>query len=116
MKIKSKILIFIIATLTAGLMLMGCSKSNDPDHYIRVKNEFAETIMNLQVGSANYANVNPGTLTGYIHVYEGVNPISGNTGSGVTLSGSVSVSGKGTHRWTLTILSSGGANIVEDGN
>ncbi len=105
---------FAVVVLVLGILLNACSKSTDPDHSIRIKNEYAETINNLKVGPANYGNVISGSLTGYIHVNEGANIVSGSTSLGVVISGTVSVSGKGTHRWTLTIQSTGNVVINED--
>jgi hypothetical protein len=111
---KNYILKFAIIALTFAFFLSGCSKSMDTDHSIRIKNEYAETINNLKVGPANYGNVNSGSLTGYVHVTEGANVLSGSTPSGASISGTVTVSGKGTHKWTLTIQSTGTVIIKED--
>lgn len=70
--------------------------------------------MNLRIGSANYGTVVPGAKTDYKPVDEGTHMISGFNESWETLSGSVVVSGNGTHKRTLIILSSETVELVKD--
>ena len=107
-----KKLISIIAILLAGILFYGCKK--DPDHYIRINNQYPESIDNVIVGTAAFGSVKSGTITVYKHINDGVSSLSGTTTSGTTVSGIVSISGDGTHRWTLTIFSTGGVTIAED--
>lgn len=102
----------VIAMLAIGFTLTSCSL--DPSFSIRVKNEFAETVNNVMVGSVNFGDVNSGSTTVYKPVDEGTHDLSGTTANSGDLTGSVSISGKGTHKWTLTITSSGGVEIEED--
>jgi len=104
-----KILLLIILT---GFFLNSCEL--EPDHSIRVKNDFSETINNVKIGSVEYGSVSYGSMTGYMPVEEGSHTLSGNSESGGTLSGSVSVEGNGEHNWTLTITSDGKVEIEED--
>ncbi len=97
--------------LLLSLVFFGCTP--DSNHLIRVRNQLSESIT-LRIGSVNYGSVNSGSTTDYKSVGEGSHTISGNSESGNQLSGSLSVSGEGTHKWTFTILSDGGSNFVED--
>jgi len=106
-----KIRLFI-PILLIGLLITGCELK--PDHSIRVKNEYPETIDNLMVGTVSYGDVDSGTTTDYKPVDEGSHTLSGTTTSGLPLTGSASVTGRGSHKWTMTILSSGGLEIKED--
>lgn len=107
-----KKLISIIAILLAVVLFYGCKK--DPDHYLRINNQYPESIDNVVVGTAGFGSVKTGTLTVYKHINEGVSSLSGTTSSGATVSGIVSISGDGTHRWTMTILPTGAVTIAED--
>ena len=102
----------IILILMAVVLLAGCSL--EPNHSIRVKNQYAEAINNVMIGSVSYGTVGSGSTTNYKPVDEGTHNISGTTISGNPLTGSLSVSGKGTHKWTMTITSSGVVEIKED--
>jgi hypothetical protein len=102
----------LVSILLVGFFLSSCLK--DPEHSIRVKNEYKERLLNLSVGSVNYGGVNPGATSGYKPVDEGSHTLSGTTTSSQTLTGTASVTGKGSHKWTMKILSSGGLEIKED--
>jgi hypothetical protein len=103
--------LFIVVVI-AGVLLAGCSL--DPNHSLRVKNQYAETINNLKVGTVSFGTVASGTTTEYKPIDEGSYTLSGTTTSGNPLQGSLSISGKGTHKWTMTVESSGTITIKED--
>ncbi|PKP37996.1 MAG: hypothetical protein CVT98_05490 [Bacteroidetes bacterium HGW-Bacteroidetes-15] len=107
-----KTLKIFIALAVISLSISGCSF--DPDHSIRIKNEYSELVLDVKIGSVSYGDVNSGETTSYKPVDEGTHNLAGTTASSGELIGSVSISGKGTHKWTLTITSSGGVEIEED--
>ncbi len=108
MKSIKLVLVFFIA---AGFFLTSCEL--EPDHSIRVKNDYGETINSVTIGSVEYGTVPSGEKTEYKPVEEGTHDLSGNTDTG-TLSGTVSVEGNGEHNWTLTITTEGNVEIEED--
>jgi hypothetical protein len=95
-----------------AFFLWGCTE--DPDHSIRIKNQYSEAMSEVKVNSVSYGQVETGATTGYKPVDEGNFTLSGATVSGLPLTGSGTVTGKGTHKWTLTITSAGGVTMVED--
>ncbi|MFW5877651.1 MAG: hypothetical protein ACOCUP_00920 [bacterium] len=97
-----------------ALILVMSSCEKEADHSIRIKNEIPETITGITIGSVSYGDVPTGSLTEYKPVEEGEHTLSGSSDSGGTLSGTVTVEGKGTHKWTLVITSSGDLEIHED--
>ena len=107
-----KLIKLFILSLMAAILLAGCSL--EPNHSVRVKNQYAEAINNVMIGSVSYGTVESGSTTAYKPVDEGTHTISGTSNSGNPLTGSLSVSGKGTHKWTMTITSSGVVEIKED--
>jgi hypothetical protein len=101
-------LVFISITILAA------SCTPNPDHSIRVKNSFHEALTYIKINGTNYGRIERGSVTEYLPVEEGNFSISGSTSSGNSLSGSGTVSGPGSHKWTLTINGSGSASIEED--
>jgi hypothetical protein len=99
--------------LTIILLMTSCFK---PDHSIRIKSDYRDTLINVTVGPASFGQVDPNATTGYIHIPEGTNNLSGvdKTSRFTTLSGTSYVTGKGKHRWTLTINSDGTLAFAED--
>lgn len=78
-----------------------------PNHSIRVNNKFNKSL-NVNVGADHFGLISPGGRSGYQSIPEGSSQISGD------VIGSVNISGKGTHKWTLTITSAGSVSIAED--
>ena len=109
MKHQSKILLglFLISTI----LLTSCTKS---DHSVRAKKLFTEPFTNISVNSASFGRVEAGATTTYRQIEEGSFTLSGTTQSGRPLTGSGKISGKGTHKWTITIATTGVASIAED--
>ena len=105
-KMKKLILLVVI-----GMLFIGCAK--DPDHYLRVTNSDSLPINDLKIGALNYGDISGGSTTSYKYITEGTHDISGSIGF-TTLGGSFSVTGNGTHNWTLTLNSSGSIGLVED--
>lgn len=86
------------------LTLSSCLK---PKHSIRVNNQFSRAL-SIIIGPDNFGKVAAGNTSSYQSVPEGSNALGGD------LTGSVSISGKGKHKWTLTITSAGTFSIAED--
>ena len=99
-----KKLLSILLAFTFIIALTSCLKTQ---HSVRINNQFNRALT-VTVGSDDFGLVSPGLTTSYQNIPEGSSSLGGD------LTGSVSVSGKGTHKWTLTITSSGGFKIVED--
>ena len=104
--------ITLVLFLFASIFLNSCLKG--PNHSIRITNYYPEKINNIKIGSVGYGSVEYQKTTAYNPVEDGTHTLSGSSSSGGTLSGSVSISGRGTHKWTLTILSNGGLDFKED--
>src|SRR3954469_9466478 len=91
---------FILLLSFLTLFLTSCFKEN---HSVRVKNDYSENLTDISIGTANIGQVDSGSTSGYTSMKTGNFSISGHTVSGQTLSGTGSVTGKGTHKWTVTI-------------
>ena len=105
---KIKSLSLLIAAL---LVLTCCVKEN---HTVRFRNSFNKTINNVVAGTAQLGTVKPGNTSEYKAIETGNFSISGSTDSGEKLSGSGSLSGKGKHKWTITLSSAGTISMSED--
>lgn len=103
---------YLFLILSLGLFINGCSL--EPNHSIRIRNEYPETVKNLKVGAVSYSDVTSQSVTEYNPVNEGSHSLSGYTNSGQTLTGNVTVTGKGKHKWTIRILSAGTLEVKED--
>lgn len=102
----------LFALIVSSTLFLSCSK--DPDHSIRIKNSFPVSMSEVKINSTSYGRVATGSTSGYKPVDEGSFTISGSTETGLPLSGSGSVKGKGTHKWTVLISSAGSISISED--
>ncbi len=102
---------FFLGLLVVALLLTSCSKAN---HSIRIKNSYSSAFSNVSVGGTSYGSISVGGTTSYKPIDEGNFSLSGTTVGGQPLTGSGSVSGKGTHKWTLTITSGGSVSFAED--
>jgi len=105
-----KILFVSLAFALIAFMFSSCSA----DHSIRIKNSFSEAMSEVKINSTSYGSIAIGKTTGYKPVDEGSFTMSGSTTSGKPLTGSGSVKGNGTHKWTITITASGSCSIAED--
>jgi len=102
--------------ITTGLLsilflLTSCLKDN---HSIRLKNDYPSQINKVVIGNAQIGDVASGTTSDYQPINTGNFSISGTTNSGQSLSGSGSVSGKGRHKWTITVSGGGQISFTED--
>ncbi len=84
------------------------------DHSIRLKNVYPEQLKEVQIGTAYLGDVATNATSDYKPINTGKFSISGTTSSGKSLSGSGTLSGKGKHKWTLTVSSSGVCSVAED--
>jgi len=103
--IKSTLILLVM------FLFSSCLKEN---HSIRMKNNFSEQLNNVRMGTAEIGSVPAGATSEYKSINTGDFTISGTTASGQNLSGSGTLSGKGKHKWTLTVDGSGQVKIVED--
>ena len=103
----------ILVILAVGLFFFSCVP--DPDHSMRVKNEYEETLLDLKIGDVGYGDISPEELTDYKPIEEGRNDVIATTEeSEVEIKGWVDVSGSGSHKWTLTIYSPTELGVEED--
>ena len=101
----------IFAFIALLVTFTSCLKEK---HSVRFENNFSQRIDNLTIGNASFGSVNPGATTEYKPINTGNFSISGVSANGGQLSGTGTISGKGTHKWTVTLSSSGGISIAED--
>ncbi len=97
---------FKVALLVA-LITLAFTACLKPKHSVRVTNNYA-TALKIAIGPNDYGTVAPNSSTEYKSIPEGNHAINGD------VSGSLSVTGKGKHKWTVTISNSGGVTIAED--
>ncbi len=98
--------------LVFSIIFTGCELG--PDHSIRIKNSYPYSASNVKIGSVSYGTINTGSTTGYQPVDDGNHDFSCITSNSMSITGTVSISGNGTHKWTLTIGSTGQLSIKED--
>lgn len=104
--------VFIIAFITAVIFTVSsCLKEK---HQIRFKNDYAVTIINAGAGTARFGAVPVNKSSDYQSINTGTFTIYGSTSSGQLITGSGTVSGKGSHKWTLTIDAAGQVGITKD--
>ncbi|WP_317896578.1 hypothetical protein [Aurantibacillus circumpalustris] len=97
----------LFSLLFISLIFVGLSSCVKTQHSIRITNNFSQAA-NVIVGAANFGLVSPGKTTSYQNIPEGSSKLGGD------LIGTVSVTGKGTVKWTLTITPSGTTDIKQD--
>lgn len=106
-----KKLLSVLLTVTLIFIFSSCLKEN---HSVRFKNDYSQAIHNVVAGNAQLGDVGAGGISGYKPINAGNFSISGTTTLGQLLSGSGSIKGKGTHKWTITLSSSGNISIALD--
>ncbi len=106
-----KLILLLSATF---ILFASCSKDEETKHELRVTNNFMLGI-DISVGSNDYGVVNTGSTTAYKEISEGSHAIIGMLNDTLQiLQGSISIQGKGQHKWTMAISSLGGATLTED--
>jgi hypothetical protein len=101
--------ILLVALLT--LLLTSCMKE---DHQVRFRNNYPLAIHNVRIGQATFGTVNANSASGYKAIHTGDFSISGVADNGAPLTGSGTLSGKGKHKWTVTLNSAGSISMKED--
>jgi hypothetical protein len=106
--------IIVSLCILGAFILTQCSA--DPDHSIRVRNSYSETFTDVKINSTSLGSLEAGANSKYKSVDEGDFTISVTTAGGLIYSNGGSVSGKGKHKWTITITSfaSAGISMKED--
>jgi hypothetical protein len=99
--------VLFIAVLSEGCILQ-------PDHSVRIRNEYHESLLDLYIRGVVYGTVASGETTDYKPFDEGTCGVSATTYSGLQLTGTVTIKGNGKHKWTVTITATGDAPIKED--
>jgi hypothetical protein len=84
------------------------------DHSIRLRNDYPHQINNASAGSAQFGDVPSGSTSAYHHISTGSFNLNGTTNNGQQLTGSGTLSGKGKHKWTITISAGGQISFTED--
>lgn len=95
-----------------GFIMLSCTPESD--HSIRIKNDYAPGIRDFMIGTVSYGNIEAHSITGYKPVEAGSHKISGDAVNGNKLSGTVTIRGKGSYKWTITIPESGNLAINRD--
>lgn len=108
---KSIITKFLVIAVSITLFTSCLSK---PDHSIRIKNSYTQAMSDVKINSTSFGKIEIGATTDYKPVDDGDFTVTGTTVSGYPLNGTGSVSGKGKHKWTMTIGSDGKLDIAED--
>lgn len=98
-----KLSLIILVTVFA-VFFTSCLK---PNHSVRVKNQYT-TSLKVVIGSNDFGVVGAGSTTSYRSISEGNHTISGD------VQGSMGVSGKGKHNWTVSISPVGSVTLAED--
>ena len=83
-------------------------------HFIRFRNNYNEQFNNITIGTANIGSVAPGATSDYKSINSGNSSIYGSSASGKSLTGSGSISGQGTHSWTMTLDRFGKISCIEE--
>jgi hypothetical protein len=82
-----------------------CTKEEDMQ--VRVRNNYPQALT-ITIGPTSYGSVASGTTTEYKEVPEGSHQITGD------ITGSITLEGKGKHKFTMTIDSNGSITLIED--
>ncbi len=106
-----KKLIFLLIIPVIAFTFSACLKEN---HTVRFRNNYNSTLTNIVAGNARLGTVTPGQTSGYQSINTGNFTISGSAANGQVLQGGGSIKGKGKHKWTITLNSSGGISMAED--
>jgi len=107
---------FIVTKFFAVIVFIAIFNSclKTPNHSMRIKNLYSIAMTNVSINSTSYGSILSGATTDYKPIDEGNFTVSGATVNGQTLTGSGTVTGNGTHKWTTTITSSGTLSLTLD--
>jgi hypothetical protein len=112
-KMKSSLRFIFLAIISVVLIATSCKKP--ADHSIRVKNDSSLPIGTITVGSLTFKDIKAKAASEYQAIPEGKYSISGDMETN-----EFSISGTGTHKWSIKITDGSRANapreinVVED--
>lgn len=104
----------LILKIVAPLLIVFFTSCLKENHSVRLQNNYAYQVNNFVAGTASIGNVAAGSTSEYKSISTGNFNISGTTTNNQSISGSGSITGKGTHKWTITLSSAGQVTIKED--
>ncbi|MBN8216367.1 MAG: hypothetical protein J0L75_06970 [Spirochaetes bacterium] len=81
---------------------------------MRMKSTYPATVYNVKIGTVDFGTVLQNSTSDYKQIEAGSHKITGNTSAGQQLTGTLSVSGKGTHKFTVNLSSAGELSVSED--
>ena len=90
--------IFKQIILFATLCVLALSCNKPADHSIRVKNDSSSPIGTITVGALTFKDIKAKTATEYLAIPEGTYSVGGDISTN-----EFTISGKGTHKWSITI-------------
>jgi hypothetical protein len=104
--------LILVLLLSAMVVLQACSKKTE-DHSIRVKNDGSSPINTINiVGSAvTFTGIKANTATDYKAIPSGNYTLGGDLES----SSPFTISGTGTHKWSIIIADNVPIRIVDEG-
>lgn len=80
-------------------VIASCTKN---EHSLKFENHSAYTVTSLEAGPVWFGLTAPGESQGYRPISEGTYTLNGLTDKGL-ISGQFSITGKGEHRWLLSL-------------
>jgi hypothetical protein len=97
--------------LIAVIGIASCKKA---DMEVRVTNNFPAALF-IKIGPTDYGEVASGETTDYKDVPDGSHQVTGTLAGGVPLlTGSITLDGKGKHKFTMSISQTGEVSLKED--
>ncbi|MDI1353482.1 MAG: hypothetical protein PSX36_01100 [bacterium] len=105
MKNACTLFLFFIAVL-----FISCKKN---DYRVRFTNNYSLQVSNIFAGTAGLGTVSPGQSSEYVSIPAGDFSITGQTTTGY-LQGNGNISGKGTHKFTITLGADKKLLLTED--
>lgn len=96
--------------ISLAVFFVSCKKT---EHSIRFTNNYTMEVQGVKAGATDLGTVPSGQSSAYASIPEGDFSITGHTSTGF-LQGTGSVSGKGQHKWTITLGSDKILTLVED--
>lgn len=95
----------------AGIVLTSCVKE---EHTMRLVNNYGVKFTSVVIGSEQVGVIENNQSSDYVPVKVGTTVVSGIAFPATQLSASVSIKGKGKHKWSVTVGSNGSINLLED--
>jgi len=104
----------IAGCAVAVLLILLSASCTKESHSIRFRNNYSEAVKNVVVGPVSFGTVLNGRVSDYEPIAAGNFSISGVTLSGANMYGAASITGKGTHKWTLLLSTTGKVWLQDD--